>query len=181
MWCVPWDWERCAWWTLEHDEGSSRCRQTKERVCRLAGCRHRLQGRGGAKIQKEIYRRHAHGQRRTTARCLSCSRGCPSPRPRASPRSTALRSSPAHVAGRTARQLRHTRPHSGRGRGRLRRWPHEDQMLRLGVDELGVRAHEEQPDGRQRDRAGEHLVRIRIRVRVRVRVSTCVASMVRTP
>ena len=47
MWCVPWDWERCAWWTLEHDEGSSRCRQTKERVCRLAGCRHRLQGRGG--------------------------------------------------------------------------------------------------------------------------------------
>ena len=63
----------------------------------------------------------------------------------------------------------------------MRRWPHEDQMLRLGVDELGVRAHAEQPDGRQRDRAGEHLVRIRVRVRVRVRVSTCVASMVRTP
>ena len=41
---------------------------------------------------------------------------------------------------------------------------------RLGVDELGVRAHAEQADGRQRDGAGEHLVRIRIRIMVRARV-----------
>ena len=30
-------------------------------------------------------------------------------------------------------------------------------MLGLGVDELGVRAHAEQADGRQRDGPGEHL------------------------
>lgn len=42
------------------------------------------------------------------------------------------------------------------GRGRLRRRPNEDQVLCFGVDELGVRAHAEQADGRQRDGAGEH-------------------------
>ena len=159
MWCVPWDWERCAWWTLEHDEGSSRCRQTKERVCRLAGCRHRLQGRGGGggKDPKKFTDGTRTDRGGLPHGVSPVREAVPAPAPAPPP---ALRlygarqpTSPAARRGSCATRA----PHSGRGRGRLRRWPHEDQMLRLGVDELGVRAHAEQADGRQRDGAGEHL------------------------